>query len=246
MSIPSLEEVIRSAVGAPQPEILSRTGVPRPSPWSSIRGAIVGLAARLGVIYPDDGGLRLPRFSTAARDAMPTPRNGEVIWNTTTESVEVWFDSAWYTLWTVAENSSTGLSQVTTAATAIGPGEVQDFELPVPATFFDVNVILATLDSIVPGVGISSFDIALYDTPANAAAGTFNVADAGLQFLAPNLAFAAGGPGSERWSVLGRMAGSVVSNQPVVAGKIRNNDGANSFDLSLAIEAYGLRGERAV
>lgn len=245
MNRPSLEDTLRLVQQAPRVPIYDNEGIPQRTPWQNLINSISRVVQRFRALVPDRGGLRLPSYTTSQRNQI-SAKPGEVIWNRSLEQVEIWSGSSWDVVWSTADASSVGLSQVTAAAVGLGPGATTTFNLPTPATFFELNALHAEVSNITPGVGISSFDLAFYDTPANAAAGTFSIADAGLQFLAPNLTAAASGPEEERWAVLGLMKGSLVSSASVVVGKVRNNDLVSSLDLDVAIEAYGRSGSRAV
>lgn len=43
-------------------------------------------------------GVRLPQLTTTERDALPSPRNGTLIYNTTTLRVEAYENGAWVDL----------------------------------------------------------------------------------------------------------------------------------------------------
>lgn len=137
---------------------------------------------------------------------------------------------------------SQGLSTTFTAATALPPaGGVQSFSLGLPGSFVEIQTLELDVSNIVAGPGISSIDVALYDTAANRAAGTFSPSDAGIQFLATAISSASTGPATYTAGVLGVMQGS----SSTLYGSIRNNDAASSFDATIAVEAYSRIGERA-
>lgn len=216
----------------------------------TLAGLVRSAGEQLGDIYPGESGIRFPQVTTAQRDTF-TPQAGEVIWNLDTIRLEVFDGTAWAPLWEPAEGASVGVSTKWPAGTAVATGGgTAPFELPLPApaTFVSVNRLEFEVSNISPGPGISTFDVALYDTEANRDAGTFNSADPGIQFLAPALTQAApGGPVTVPWSVLGAIQGSLDgSGDPVLWGLVRNNDVANVFDGTVALEAYGLRGSRAL
>lgn len=146
-----------------------------------------------------------------------------------------------------AFTASVGLSTSWAAGAAVAAGGgVASFELPIPRTLVNVNALTFSVLQIVPGPSISSFDVALYDTEANRNAGTFSTADPGLQLLGPALATAAAGSATARWAVLGLMQGSLQGTTPVLWGLVRNNDALSVFDGTVAVEAYGYPGTRAV
>lgn len=130
------------------------------------------------------------------------------------------------------------------ATVAAGGGQAL-FELPIPTPFITLNALNFIVSAITPGVGISSFDVALYNTEANRDAGTYSTADTGIQVLGPGLATASAGPATARWAALGRVQGSLKGATPVLWGRVRNNDAANVFTGSIAAEAYGQPGQRA-
>lgn len=241
-----------AAAGGPfrvqQTDIARNPGDMRPG--INVLGALIrSVGVQLGEIYPGDSGIQLPEVTTAERDAF-TPVGPELIWNTDTNRVEIYDGTSWRVLWEPAQDASVGLSTTWSAGVAIAAGGgTSAFELPLPspASFVDVNRLEFTVSNIAPGPGISTFDVALYDTEANRDAGTFSSADPGIQFLAPALTQAApGGPVTVPWAVLGRMQGSLNgSSDPVLWGLVRNNDGVSTFDGTIAIEAYGLSGSRA-
>jgi|GEM_PF-6584802 len=139
---------------------------------------------------------------------------------------------------------SSGLSSVYSAGTGVAAGGgTVSFRLSLPYSFVEVNALQVVISNIAPGPGISSFDLALYDTAAHRDAGTFSASDAGIQFLAPTVVVAAGGPSTYQAAVLGLMQGDTA---PAMYGLLRNNDVASTFDATIAVEAYGRRGQRAV
>jgi len=147
----------------------------------------------------------------------------------------------------VADPPSIGLSSTSPAGEDVpaGGGE-SSFVVPIPSTFVEMNALTLEISDINPGPGISAFDVALYDTEANRDAGTYDVNDPGLQFLAPNIIEATDGPVVYRAAVLGLMQGSLDSQQAYLWGRIRNNDVGSTFDGTIAVEAYGRAGQRAV
>jgi len=214
-----------------------------------LAGVVRLVGDQLALIFPGGTGFLLPQLTTAERDAIASPQAGTLIWNTTTVQAEIYDGSAWGPFWSPAEAASVGLSTTWPAGSAVPTGGgTASFELPLPspATFVCVNALEYEVSNITPGAGISTFDLALYDTEANRDAGTFSSADPGIQFLAPALTQAAPGPATVPWAVLGRIQGSLNgSGNPVLWGLVRNNDVANVFDGTIAVEAYGLRGSRA-
>jgi hypothetical protein len=137
---------------------------------------------------------------------------------------------------------SQSLSTTFSAATAIpAAGGTQSFELGLPGSFVEIQTLELDVTNDTPGPGISSIDIALYETAANRAAGTFSPSDAGIQFLATAISSAALGPATYTAGVLGVMQGS----NSTLYGLIRNNDATSTFDATIAVEAYSRIGERA-
>lgn len=204
--------------------------------------------SQLARIYPDaTGPLKVPRLTTAQRDALTGLLGGELIWNTDTGELQAFGGTDWGAVWSPAVNQSVGLTSFYPAGTAVAPnGGTADFVLPIPATFIEANLLSFQVYNIAPGPGISSFDVALYTTEAARDAGTFSLADAGLQFLGPAIQDAATGGAVTRWGVLGLLQGSLDGATPTLWGKVRNNDVASTFDAFVAIEAYGRLGSRAV
>jgi len=45
--------------------------------------------------YLTSGGIFLPQLTTSQRDALQSPRNGQMIYNTTINSAQYWKNGAW-------------------------------------------------------------------------------------------------------------------------------------------------------
>lgn len=220
---------------------------------SVLRNIIQIVGDELATIIGDEGGIRLPNFTTTERDALTAPVNGETIVNTTTNQIETYNSTlaAWVPVALMNPNGVSLATSNTTIANDLAAGATALFgPFNVVSSFFVAQTLRVNVSDT---ASVSTFDIALYasETQRDTANGGGTLFDAvnrdggGLVYLGTGIDAASAGPASFFADALGRFYSNETPT-PSLYGAVRNNDGANAADFALAMEQYPLIGSKAL
>ncbi len=69
--------------------------------WADMQKDWMATFVQTIITYLTSGGIFLPKLTTAQRDDLDSPQNGQMIYNTTTDEFQIWQTKAGIAIWRV-------------------------------------------------------------------------------------------------------------------------------------------------